>query len=130
MAKKSTKATTKKGTRRLPLDGNQASQLVGIIVAMIVAVLVNVVVSRRFTRWDWTSNKRYSLSPPTVQTLHDLPDHVQIWVLLGPQDPLEQSVKHRQGLRSVLAEERQRCRVAVLDPNLRRHRCPRWGPGR
>jgi len=75
------------------IDAAQASQLVGIVAAMIVVVLVNVVAARRYTRWDWTQNKRYSLSPATVQTLHDLPDGVQVWVLLGPADPLEQSVK-------------------------------------
>ena len=87
------KTTKKKGTRRLPVDAVQASSLVGIVVAMVVAVLLNVIVARRFTRWDWTTNKRYSLSPPTVETLKNLPDGVSVWVLLGPQDPLEQSVK-------------------------------------
>ncbi len=79
---------------RLPrIDPAQASVLVGIALAMVVVVLVNVVATRRFTRWDWTANKRYSLTPATTQTLHDLPGTVQIWVLLGPADPLEQSVK-------------------------------------
>ena len=75
------------------IDPSQASVLVGIVLAMIVVVLVNVISTRRFTRWDWTSNKRYSLTPATVQTLRELPDTIQIWVLLGPADPLEQSVK-------------------------------------
>lgn len=75
------------------IDPAQASQLVGIVAAMVVVVLVNVIGARRYTRWDWTSNKRYTLSPATVQTLHDLPDTVQVWVLLGPADPIEQSVK-------------------------------------
>ena len=83
-----------KRPRFLPaIDGAQASQLIGVIAAMAVVVLLNVVASRRFTRWDFTSNHRYSLSTATVQTLHDLPDAVQVWVLLGGGDPLEQSVK-------------------------------------
>lgn len=83
-----------KGVRRLPrIDPAQASTLIGIALAMIVIVLVNVIATRRFTRWDWTSNKRYSLTPATIQTLHDLPEPIQVWVLLGPADPLEQSVK-------------------------------------
>lgn len=77
----------------LPIDATQVSQLVGVVAAMVVVVLLNVVVARRYTRWDWTANQRYSLSPATVQTLHDLPDTVQVWVLLGGADPLEQSVK-------------------------------------
>lgn len=75
------------------VDTTHASQLVGVVAAMVVVILLNVVVARRFTRWDWTASKRYSLSPATAQTLHDLPETVQIWVLLGSADPLEQSVK-------------------------------------
>jgi ABC-type uncharacterized transport system len=75
------------------IDPGQMSVLVGIVLAMVVVVLVNVVATRRFTRWDWTSNKRYSLTSATIQTLRDLPEPIQIWVLLGPSDPLEQSVK-------------------------------------
>ena len=85
------------GKRRLldlpAINAAQASQLVGIVAFMAVVVLVNVLASGRFKRWDFTSNKRYSLSTATVQTLHDLPDTVQVWVLLGSADPLEHSVK-------------------------------------
>jgi len=77
----------------IPLTARQISQLVGVVAAMAVIVLVNVVASRRYTRWDVTQNKRYSLSPATVETLRGLSDPVQIWVLLGPSDPVEQSVK-------------------------------------
>ncbi|MDB4937148.1 MAG: Mucin 2 precursor [Labilithrix sp.] len=79
--------------KKLAIDPAHAAQLLGVLAAVVVVVLVNVVAARRFTRWDWTSNKRYSLSSATVQTLHELPETVQIWVLLGTADPLEQSVK-------------------------------------
>lgn len=72
------------------------SKLIGVVAAMAVVVLLNVIAARRFTRWDWTANKRYTLSAATAQTLRDLrdlPDTVQVWVLLGGADPLEQSVK-------------------------------------
>src|SRR6185503_15960705 len=68
---------------RLGLDSAQLSQLVSVVLAMIVVVLANVIGARRFTRWDWTSNKRYSLTSATIQTLHDLPEPIQVWVLLG-----------------------------------------------
>jgi hypothetical protein len=88
------KTTKKKKAFRFPkIDPAQMSTLIGIAAAMIVIVLLNVLATRRFTRWDWTSNKRYSLTPATIQTLHDLPEPVQVWVLLGAADPLEQSVK-------------------------------------
>ena len=79
--------------KKRTLDPAQVSQLVGVVLAVVVVVLVNVVSARRFTRWDWTSNHRYSLTPATLETLRSLPEPVQIWVLLGPADPLEQSVK-------------------------------------
>jgi hypothetical protein len=79
--------------KRFSIDPGQAAQLVGVLAAVVVVVLVNVLSARRFTRWDWTANKRYSLSTATVQTLHDLPETVQVWVLLGTADPIEQSVK-------------------------------------
>ncbi len=75
------------------IEPAQASQLLGVVAAMVVVVLLNVVASRRYTRWDWTSNKRYTLSPATAQTLHDLPDTIQIWVLAGAAEPVEQSIK-------------------------------------
>jgi hypothetical protein len=87
-------STSPKLGSRLPrIDPAHVSQLVGLALAMVVVVMINMIATRHFTRWDWTSNKRYSLTPATVQTLHDLPEPVQIWVLLGPADPLEQSVK-------------------------------------
>jgi hypothetical protein len=80
--------------KRLPrIDPVQASALIGVVLAMIVAVLLNVVSSRHYTRWDWTSNKRYSLTPATVETLRGLSSPIEIWVMLGPADPIEQSVK-------------------------------------
>lgn len=75
------------------LDASRVSQLVGLVAAMTVVVLLNVATARRYARWDFTANKRYSLSAATVQTLRDLPDTVHLWVLLGSADPLEQSVK-------------------------------------
>lgn len=75
------------------LGATQISQIVGVAVAMVVAVLVNVVAARHYKRWDATSNKRYSLTPATVETLRSLSDTVHVWVLLGSADPLQQSVR-------------------------------------
>ena len=83
----------KKSSFRSRFEPAQISQLIGVVAAMAIVILLNVVASRRYTRWDWTANKRYSLSPATVQTLRDLPDTVQVWVLAGAADPVEQSVK-------------------------------------
>ena len=99
---------------RLAIDPAQASVLVGIALAMVVAVLVNVVATRRYSRWDWTSNKRYSLTLATIQTLRDLPEPIQIWVLLGSADPLEQSVKQ---LLVAYRAETSKLDVHYIDPD-------------
>ncbi len=99
---------------RLPaIDPTQASQLISVLAAVIVVVLVNVILARRFTRWDFTGNKRYTLSSATVQTLHDLPDTTEVWVLLGQADPLEQSVKQ---LLLAYQAQTQKLDVHYIDP--------------
>jgi hypothetical protein len=107
------------GLMRLPLtlpklDPGRASQVISVALAMIVVVLANVAAARRYTRWDWTSNHRYTLSAATVQTLHDLPETIEVWVLLGSQDPLEQSVKQ---LLVAYAAETTKLDVHYVDPD-------------
>jgi len=100
---------------RLPkIDPAQASQLLAVALAMVVVVLVNVFSVKRYTRWDWTANKRYSLSPATVETLHGLPEPIQVWVLLGGADPLEQSVKQ---LLVAYGAETTKLDVHYIDPD-------------
>lgn len=79
--------------RRFGLDPAQAMSLFGIVFAMAIAVLVNVLAARHYKRWDWTSGGRYTLHPATVETLHSIPDAVEVWVLLSGGDPMEQSIK-------------------------------------
>lgn len=102
MASTKKKATTAKKSRvnepaprKRPLvDAGRATQLASVAAAFVIAVLVNVLGARHYTRADWTSGKLYTLTPPTLETLHSLPDNVQIWILLGGGDPMEQSIKH------------------------------------
>jgi hypothetical protein len=88
--------------------------LVGIASAVVVAVLVNVIAARHYTRADWTSGKLYTLTKPTLETLHALDEPVELWVLLGGGDPLEQSLRHL--LASYTAETGQ-LRVHYIDPD-------------
>ena len=71
----------------------QALKLAGVVAAVFLAVALNVIAARHYKRWDVTTGKRYTLSPATMVTLHDLGDTIDVWVLLGGADPLEQSVK-------------------------------------
>ncbi len=75
------------------LTASQSFQLAGVLASMVFAVVVNVLGARHFKRWDWTSSQRYTLSSATLTTLHDLHEPVEVWVMLGGGDPLEQSVK-------------------------------------
>jgi hypothetical protein len=77
--------------------GSQALQLAGVAAAIVLAVVVNVLAARHFTRWDWTLQKRWSISPATAETLHALDRPVEVWTVVGRGDPLEA------GLRQLLA---------------------------
>lgn len=82
------------GKRRIfGLETSQLVHLLGIVAAMVVVTVLNVMAARHYKRWDFTSNKRYTLSTATLDTLRSLPGPVQIWVLMGSADPMEQSVK-------------------------------------
>jgi hypothetical protein len=96
------------------LDGAQLSAVIGLVAAAFIAVVVNVVGARHYWRWDWTRDKLYTLSPATEITLHDLPDTVEVWVLLGSNDPLILSVKQ---LLVSYAAETPKLDVHYVDPD-------------
>src|ERR1700709_401536 len=62
---------------------------------MVFGVVFNFMAARHFYRWDWTTGKRYSLTPPTLQTLHQLDAPIDIWVLMGGGEPLLSRGKKR-----------------------------------
>ncbi|MGD0677085.1 MAG: GldG family protein [Polyangiaceae bacterium] len=78
--------------RRRPLE-TQALQLTGIVAAVVLAGVANVLSARHFTRWDWTQDRRWSLSPATVETLGSLERTVEVWAIAGSGDPLESSLR-------------------------------------
>ena len=99
---------------RSTLEDPTAASLVGILAAMVLAVVANVVVARHYRRWDWTKAKRYTLTDATRATLHDLHEPVDLWVLMGGADPLEQSVKQ---LLVGYAAETDALKVHYVDPD-------------
>src|SRR5690606_39197650 len=54
---------------------------------LLVLVLVNFVSSFFFTRFDFTKEKRYTLSPVTKEILRDLPGDIQVTVYLEGDFP-------------------------------------------
>jgi hypothetical protein len=92
----------------------QLAQVAGVVAAMLIALFANVLVARHYRRWDWTVNKRYTLTDATLATLHELSDTVELWVLLGSADPLEQSVKQ---LLVAYQAESKKLDVHYVDPD-------------
>ncbi len=63
------------------------NQIVTFLVTVAIVVLVNVIGSYVFTRFDLTSEKRYTLSPTTKEILNDLDDYVYFKVYLEGDFP-------------------------------------------
>lgn len=89
---------------------------IGIIAAIVIALLANVYVSRHYARWDVTRGGLYTLSAPTLTTLHDLEEPIQVHVLLGADDPLTLSLRH---LLDAYRAESTRIDVSYTDPDRR-----------
>jgi ABC-2 type transport system permease protein len=63
------------------------NQIVAFLVTVAIVILVNVIGSYVFTRFDLTSEKRYTLSPTTKEILNDLNDYVYFKVYLEGDFP-------------------------------------------
>ena len=63
------------------------NQIVAFLITIAIVVLVNVIGSYVFTRFDLTSEKRYTLSPTTKETLNNLEDYVYFRVYLEGDFP-------------------------------------------
>lgn len=92
----------------------KASTLVGIVAATVLAAAVNVLVARHYKRWDFTQAGLYTLSPATVQTLHQLEEPVQVHVLLPASDPRSVSLQH---LLDAYRGETSQLEVKLTDPD-------------
>ncbi|MGB4400844.1 MAG: gliding motility-associated ABC transporter substrate-binding protein GldG [Daejeonella sp.] len=66
--------------------GQKKKDLVYLITFLVIIIVVNVISSQLFTRFDFTSEKRYTLSPITKNILSNLDDRVQVTVYLEGDD--------------------------------------------
>jgi hypothetical protein len=73
-------------SRRLSRELGWLSAL-GVLSAAAIAVSLNVLVERFGPSFDLTSDRLYSLSPPTVETLGGLSEEVVVLVFMSQQDP-------------------------------------------
>lgn len=88
--------------------------LVGTLAAAVLCVAVNVLASRFGVRWDATSDRLYTLSDVTRETLAGLDRPVEVIVFLSRNDPLMHST--RTLLEGYRAESSQ-LRVRYVDPD-------------
>lgn len=79
--------------RRL-FDSQRLLSAAGVIAAGVLAVQANVLVSRRYERWDLTSHGVYTLSQPTRDLLGSLSAPVEVTVLLSRSDRLIVDTRH------------------------------------
>ena len=86
----------------------------GVAAGALLLVNVNVLGARWYKRWDFTTDKLYSLSQPTRELLTGLTQPVDVSVLLSKGDPLLVSVRHM--LEAYGAVTRQ-LRVRYVDPD-------------
>ena len=96
------------------LRREEIAKLVGVLAAAVLGVLVNVYSARHYSRWDATADKRYTLSDATKTTLRELREPVEIWVLLGAQEPLKQSVTQ---ILAAYQAESAKLVVKMVDPD-------------
>lgn len=96
------------------LRRDEVGKLVALLAAAALGVLVNVYSARHYARWDVTSDRRYTLSDATKTTLRELHEPVEVWVLLGSQEPLKQSVTQ---ILSAYEAESPRLVVKSIDPD-------------
>jgi hypothetical protein len=86
----------------------------GVVGGALLLVNVNVLGARWYKRWDFTSDKLYSLSQPTRELLQGLKEPVDVSVLLSKSDPLLVSVRH---MLEAYGAETQKLRIHYVDPD-------------
>jgi len=86
----------------------------GVVAAALLLVNVNVLGARWYRRWDFTTDKLYTLSQPTKELLAGLQEPVDISVLLSKSDPLSVSVRH---MLEAYGAQTQKLRVRYVDPD-------------
>jgi hypothetical protein len=97
----------------LSLRSLKTFSALGVVAATALAVNANLLAARFYQRWDLTSERLYTLSQATKDTLHGLSEPVHVTVLLSRGDPLLTSVRHSL---AAYGAESQKLLVRFLDP--------------
>ncbi len=85
----------------------------GAVLILAVFVMVNYLASRHYQRFDWTSNKIYSLSQKSLNIVAGIDDDIDLVVFLSPESPIYGPVNE---LLSSYAAANPRLRKREVDP--------------
>lgn len=61
--------------------------VLGVLLVCCIVLMANYLAFRHYTRWDWTSERRFTLSERTTETLRELPDDVELYLFLSDGEP-------------------------------------------
>ncbi|HEY3493264.1 MAG TPA: GldG family protein [Polyangiaceae bacterium] len=99
---------------RAPLSrSTKALSALGVLAAVVIAVNANILVARFYERWDFTSERLYTLSPATTSLLATLDRPISVAVLLSRTDPLLTPIRQ---LLVAYGAETQKLEVRYVDP--------------
>lgn len=93
---------------------SRSAPWLGVVASAVLLVNVNVLGARWYRRFDFTSDKLYTLSGPTRELLAGLHEPVDVDVLLSKSDPLSVSVRH---MLEAYGAETRALRVRYVDPD-------------
>jgi hypothetical protein len=91
----------------------KALSALGVLAAVVIAVNLNILVARWYTRWDFTSERLYTLSPATTSILAGLDQPISVVVLLSRTDPLLAPIRQ---LLVAYGAKTQKLEVRYVDP--------------
>lgn len=86
----------------------------GAVSAVVLFFNLNLLSARYHGRWDWTEDRRHTLSAPTLAALSGLEQPLTAWLLLPPQDPRSGALERMLG--RYQAASGSGFRVRSLDP--------------
>lgn len=84
-----------------------------VVIAACLTVGLNIVASRKNHRWDWTEDKRYTLSEKTLSILGGLTDDVQVLAFFQPGDPKGEQFRH---LADDMRPHSDHLKIDLIDP--------------
>lgn len=87
---------------------------IGSLIVFAIVMMGNYLSFRHYARWDWTSEKIFTLSDRTRAVLRDLDRDLDIWLLLSAGEPNQQDL--RELLQRYRAES-QRLTLHFVDPD-------------